>query len=93
MLRKAFNSSDSSDEWGVKDRFGLRGILLNRNLSEEENIKLLLKITNLILGILTNTSEEFQKFEKWAKNNVLIDDFTKLRLKQTLSLPFQVDRF
>ena len=34
MLRKAFNSSDSSDEWGVKDRFGLRGILLNRNLSE-----------------------------------------------------------
>ena len=48
MLRKAYNRGETSDTWGVKDRFGLRGILLNKNLSTEENLHLLNNITNVL---------------------------------------------
>lgn len=94
-LKKAYNSDLSTDSsnGGVKDRFGLRGILLNKNLSTEENVTLLNTITKLIFGILTNTTEKTFEFLEWINNNEGIDDFTKLRLKQTLSLPFQVDRY
>lgn len=95
MSQKAYNSDLSTDSsnGGVKDRFGLRGILLNKNLSTEENVTLLNTITKLIFGILTNTTEKTFEFLEWINNNEGIDDFTKLRLKQTLSLPFQVDRY
>ena len=93
MLRKAYNRSETSDTWGVKDRFGLRGILLNKNLPSDKNIKLLVQITNLIFGILTDTTEKKSEFLDWIRNNKSIDEFTKLRLEQTLSLPFQVDRY
>lgn len=93
MLRKAYNKSNDSDTCGVKDRFGLRGILLNKNLSSDKNIELLMKITTLIFGILTDTTEKKSEFLEWIQNNNFIDDFTKLRLEQTLSLPFQADRY
>ena len=95
MLRKAYekNDNETSNEWGVKDRFGLRGILLNKNLSNKNNIELLKNITTLIFGILTDTSEYRIEFLKWIKNDNSIDEFTKLRLTQTLSLPFQIDRY
>lgn len=95
-LKKSYISDislDSSNTGGVKDRFGLRGILLNKNLSPEENICLLNTITKLIFGILTDTTEKKSNFLEWIENNYFIDDFTKLRLNQTLSLPFQVDRY
>lgn len=94
-LKKAYSdlSTDSSNTGSVKDRFGLRGILLNKNLSPEENLDLLNAITKLIFGILTNTTEKTFEFLEWINNNEGIDDFTKLRLTQTLSLPFQVDRY
>lgn len=60
-LKKSYSSDislDSSNTGGVKDRFGLRGILLNKNLSTEKNVILLNTITKLIFGILTDTTEK-----------------------------------
>ena len=59
----------------------------------KNNIELLKNITTLIFGILTDTSEYRIEFLKWIKNDNSIDEFTKLRLTQTLSLPFQIDRY
>ena len=93
MLRKAYERASDSNTISIKDRFGIRGILLNQNLSSDENIDLLIKITNLIRGILTDSTEKRDDFSAWINNSKGIDEFTKLRLDQTMSLPFQLDSY
>lgn len=90
-LGKSLKRAFSDDISGIKDRFGARLILLNNDLKEEECNKLLIELSSLIISILTRT--DTADFLKWINENPNIDEFTKIRLEHTLSLPFKIDRY
>lgn len=91
-LAKILRKSYEKDFSGVKDRFGIRVICLNNDMPKKEIEATLLKFFNFSIGILTNSNKKRSEFINWIENNSSLDNFTKLRLKQTLSLPFKIDR-
>ena len=64
IATKAFSAIDP-DSVCIRDRFGLRGILLNRDVSEEEKIEQIYEIYKMIRAILTQDSPIKEKFLLW----------------------------
>lgn len=90
-LIKLLLKSSSNESALINDRFGLRGIILN-NDSPENSKELLLNVAPYITGILVKKNrKESNNFVKWVEDNKFIDKFTKLRINETLLLPFKLE--
>lgn len=83
ILDKATNNKVTN----IYDLFGIRGILLN----EENGIELVYKINDATIGILCNLNRKDRaNFVNWVDENTNIDDFSKKRIHNILSIPFQL---
>lgn len=84
MLEKSFSSSSAN----IRDRFGLRGVILNKSAEAE---KLVFALSNGIVGIMAKRDRKlFSEFKNWIETSSL-DSVTKLRIETILDLPFQVE--
>lgn len=89
ILRKA--NSDSSVSANIRDRFGLRGILLN-NFPEETAIQYIYKIFEAISGIVASKNRKLRKcFMAWIENNSQINPLDKVIVQFILDTPFAID--
>ena len=90
-LSKLLKRSIANTSPRIYDRFGLRGNVLNNN-SKEESIELLYKIVNYTISIIGKQNRRlYNEFIRWLDSSTLIDNFTKERIKFTLSLPFVIE--
>lgn len=90
-LQKLLHKSISNSSTLISDRFGLRGIILNVDASKEST-EMLINVSNYFIGILANKNRKARStFLEWIEENPNIDDFTKIRIKNILDLPFKVD--
>ena len=89
ILRKA--NADSSISANIRDRFGLRGILLN-DCPEEQGIQYIYKIFEAISGIVASKNRKLWKcFMAWIENNFQINQLDKVIVQFILSTPFAID--
>lgn len=89
-LSKLLEKSYSKDTASIHDRFGIRGIMLNKNCST----KTLFYVFDSIIDILSRKNrKEYSSFISWIDENYDIDNFTKERIKFTLNLPFKILSF
>ena len=89
LLVKSFSNSSTI----IRDRFGLRGIILN-SLPKEKAEKLLYEVSDYVIGIISHKNrKEYSNFIEWLDANLRVDSFTKERIKFILSLPFKVECF
>lgn len=81
IVTKAFSSSQASV--CIRDRFGIRGILLNQDLTEEERISKIYEIFRILKATLTQDSPIKEEFLNWVRVNantltrVKVDAFLK----------------
>lgn len=88
LLRKATETYSAK----IRDRFGLRGILLNEN--EESAIENIYILYDAIIGILAAKNDIIRNdFMVWVKNNPGINSFSKNIIFNILDIPFDVDGF
>lgn len=89
ILRKSLDPSSYTAN--IRDRFGLRGIILN-DFSEEKAIEYIYCIFDAILGILAGKNRKMRReFIEWYEHNNLIPDPDKGTLSYVLDIPFCVD--
>lgn len=89
LLKKAYLNPSTSSY--IRDRFGLRGILLN-NLPSEEANKLLYIIFEAIQGIIAGRDRKMCKdFITWYNNLPDILSPDKAVLDKILAVPFTID--
>ncbi len=82
LLRLASNDKLSI----IKDRFGLRLIILN-----ESSLHLVYLLANYSVGILCNLDRTSRsEFINWIKTNNQIDSFSKEKVLNTLNLPLEL---
>lgn len=75
----------------IRDRFGLRGVLLN-DFSSEEATEYIYKLYDAIVGILAGKSRKMRKsFIEWYENNTCIPPSDKATIRGFLDMPFYVD--
>lgn len=75
----------------IRDRFGVRAVVLNKN-SEEVCIDKLYSFFKILTGILAgNNRNFFNLFIQWINSNPKIDQHTKDRLLWIVNIPFKVD--
>lgn len=85
ILRKSCSNSSAT----IRDRFGLRGIILN---SDSTAKTLIFVVNDIVTGILSGTNrKQRHAFEKWIETSDKADFITKIRIKSILSLPFKID--
>ena len=90
-LQKLLHKAVSNSSTLISDRFGLRGIILNID-SSRESTEMLITVSNYFIGILANKNRKARStFLEWIEENRNIDDFTKIRIKNIIDLPFKVD--
>lgn len=91
-LTKILNKSLLDDNISVfiRDRFGIRGILLNQGTSEE-NIKKIFVIFDSIKNILVRDSPTKAAFIKWYQKNPQINSISRYKLDTFLGdIPFGI---
>lgn len=85
ILRKSCSNSSAA----IRDRFGLRGIILN---SDSTATSLIFVVNDIVIGILSGTNRKQRyAFLKWIETNNRVDFITKTRIESILTLPFKVD--
>lgn len=82
IATKSFSSIDP-DSVCIRDRFGLRGILLNKDVTEEEKIAQLYCIFRMLRAILTQDSPIKEKFLLWIGEHS--NELTKGKVETFLS--------
>ena len=89
MLYKSCNS-DNHESVSIRDRFGLRGILLNED-SKETRIHKIYVVYKAIVDILTKKNSPVKgKFIEWYQNNPSVNKLAQCKLNIILSIPFQI---
>lgn len=89
-LTKLLRKSNTTLSAKIKDRFGLRGILLNE--SEEEAINLIYLIEDAVTGILAAKSRKMRKqFIEWVNTSNQVNPVNKIVIDKVLKIPFDVD--
>lgn len=90
-LSKLLRKSNSNLSANIRDRFGLRGILLN-NDSDEVVKDYIYLIFDAISGIVAAKNRKARKeFIEWIDNNNGITDIDKSIIEQVLKIPFYID--
>lgn len=86
LLRKSNNTLSAK----IKDRFGLRCILLNK--PEEQAIEYIYLIEDSVTGILAAKNRKMRKeFIEWVQNSTHINHVNKRVIDEVLKIPFDVD--
>lgn len=89
-LTKLLRKSNKTLSAKIKDRFGLRGILLNE--SEEQAIEYIYLIEDSITGILAAKNRKMRKeFTEWVQNSNHVNPVNKIVINEVLKIPFDVD--
>jgi hypothetical protein len=90
-LAKELYSADKLDPTsGIKDRFGIRFIVLN----DEEAIYIANLLTKSIIDILCSLNRKSRnQFIEHVNNSSKIDEFSKERTMKLLSIPFEMEPF
>lgn len=91
-LTKILNKAllDDNESVYIRDRFGIRGILLNKG-SVEDNIKKIDIIFSAIKDILVRESTYKEEFIEWYRNNPSINIINKYKLDVFLNeIPFAI---
>lgn len=89
ILEKACNSE--YDTVSIRDRFGLRGILLNKD-AEKERVKKIYIAFRAIIDILTKTkSPQKERFVEWYQHNSSINKLARCKLDIILNIPFKIE--
>ena len=90
-LSKLLRKSNSNLSANIRDRFGLRGILLN-NDSDEVVKNYIYLIFDTISGIIAGKNRKIRKeFIEWVDANKGITDIDKNIIDQILKIPFSID--
>lgn len=89
-LTKLLRKSNKTLSAKIKDRFGLRCILLNE--PEELAIKYIYLIEYAIAGILAAKNRKMRKeFIEWVQNSNHVNSVNKIVIGEVLKIPFDVD--
>lgn len=89
-LTKLLRKSNQTLSAKIRDRFGLRGTLLNE--PEEVAIEYIYMIHDAIVGILAAKNRKMRKeFSDWIENGGYVNPVNKVVIKEVLSIPFDVD--
>ena len=90
-LAKVLRKSKSDLSATIRDRFGVRGILLN-DLPKEEAEQYIYTIYETFLGIIAAKNRKMRKeFIEWFENNNQIPLLDKATVQHVLEIPFSVD--
>lgn len=90
-LSKLLRKSNSNLSANIRDRFGLRGILLNSD-SDEVVKDYIYLIFDAISGIIAGKNRKIRKeFIEWVVTNNGITDIDKSIIEQVLKIPFSID--
>ena len=90
-LAKLLRKSDSNVSVNIRDRFGLRGIILN-DVPSDELIKRIYAVFDAIVGIIAGKNRRARnEFIQWVNSNSKIDNHDKKKIMFMLELPFAVD--
>lgn len=87
-LAKILKKSCSNSSATIRDRFGLRGIILN---PDKNATTLTFVVNDVVIEILSGTNKQRHDFSSWIESTDKADFITKTRIKSILSLPFKVD--
>lgn len=86
LLRKSTNTLSAQ----IRDRFGLRGTLLNQ--PEGVAITYIYMIQDAIIGILAAKNRKMRKdFLDWIENSNTVNSVNRVLIKEILTIPFDVD--
>lgn len=89
-LTKLLRKSNETLSAKIRDRFGLRGTLLNE--PEEQAIEHIYLIYDSITGILAAKSRKTrQDFIEWVENSGSVNPVNKVLIREVLDIPFDVD--
>ena len=90
-LTKLLRKSNSEISVNIRDRFGIRGILLN-NISDVEAEENIYSIYEAIMGIIAAKSRKIrQEFYDWITESKKISEPDKTVVKYVLNIPFAID--
>ena len=88
-LSKLLEKANLNRFSNIRDRFGLRGIVMNNSSSEE--LQYVYMIFDCISGIIANTNRKIRRdFINWFHSNSHINDSDKSRLDAILGIPFEI---
>ena len=89
-LTKLLRKSNQTLSAKIRDRFGLRGTLLNE--CEEDAITYIYLIFESITGILAAKNRKMRKeFIEWVENSNYVNSFNKTVINAVLDIPFDVE--
>lgn len=89
-LTKLLRKSNKTLSAKIKDRFGLRGILLNE--PEEQAIEYIYLIEDSITGILAAKNRKMRKqFSEWVNTSNFVNPVNRIVINEVLKIPFDVD--
>lgn len=88
-LTKLLRKSNQTLSAKIRDRFGLRGILLNE--TEEDAIQYIYLIEDAITGILAAKNRKMRKeFMEWITTSNYVSSINKITINEVLKIPFDV---
>lgn len=91
-LTKLLSKSNDTLSCKIRDRFGIRGIVLNDNISDKQKNIIIYSIFNSICGIIAAKNRKDKKeFCEWVSTNPIIDSVSKVMIEKTLKTPFSID--
>jgi len=92
ILEKSLDCSEfSANSANIRDRFGLRGVLLN-NFSYEKATEYIYTLFNTIAGILAGRNRKTKKsFVEWFENSPNIPPSDKDTIRDVLEIPFYIE--
>lgn len=88
-LTKLLRKSNQTLSATIRDRFGLRGIILNE---EKDAINYIYLIYDSIVGILAAKNRKMRKeFTEWVETSNIVSPVNKVVIQTILNIPFDVD--
>lgn len=89
-LTKILRKSNETLSAKIRDRFGLRGIILNSD--EETAIEYVYMIHDAVVGILAAKNRKIRKdFFDWVENTNYVNKVNKMVIREILTIPFDID--
>ena len=90
-LTKILRKSSENASINIRDRFGIRGVLLNK-CSEEDEDKYIHLIFDSMAGIIAAKNRKMRKdFSVWVNTNNGINEIDKHIINYVLDIPFRVE--
>ena len=90
-LTKILRKSSENASINIRDRFGIRGVLLNK-CSEEDEDKYIHLIFDSMAGIIAAKNRKMRKdFSVWVNTNNGINEIDKHIINYVLDIPFRIE--